>query len=64
MLLTKIGGLDTHFMQPSHIFERELALLVALRGESSWKGGHCDVHWKASGQWVVDKSRRQNLHTN
>ena len=29
------------------LFERELALLVALQGESSWKGGWGDVHWKS-----------------
>ena len=30
------------------IFERELALLVALQGASSWKGGawRGDIHWK------------------
>ena len=33
------------------IFERKLALLVALQGESSWKGGSGgggDVHWKGA----------------
>ena len=33
------------------IFERELALLVALQGESSWKGGSGgggDFHWKGA----------------
>ena len=30
----------------TYIFERELALLVALQGESSWKGGWggVDIH--------------------
>ena len=34
--------------KPFLLFERELALLVALQGKSSWKGGagHGDVHWK------------------
>ena len=55
------------------VIERELALLVALQGESSWKGGggHGDVHWKdVTSMWTevsieeIDKTRRQNLHTN
>ena len=27
-------------LQYLYVFERELALLVALQGESIWKGGH------------------------
>ena len=39
------------------IFERELALLVALQGESSWKGwgwGWGDIHWKDASRWRED----------
>ena len=41
------------------IFERELALLVALQGESSWKGwgGWGDIHWKdATSRWTEGRS--------
>ena len=34
----KSGG-KRHVLHPQKFFERELALLVALQGESSWKGG-------------------------
>ena len=42
------------------IFERELALLVALQGESSWKGGawRGDIHWKDA---ISIKKKRKTL---
>ena len=41
------------------IFERELALLVALQGESIWKGasaaaGWGDIHWKDATSWWAE----------
>ena len=39
------------------VFERELALLVTLQGESTWKGwgGGLDIHSKVS-RYVLGKS--------
>ena len=37
----------------NYIFQCELALLVALQGESIWKGGG-DVHWRdATRMWAA-----------
>ena len=35
----KIFGVEVHTNPAETVFERELALLVALQGESIWKGG-------------------------